>query len=277
MDLDHIENVMVEDRAFVREAAVACDQVGPNSVLLLVGSRAAGLHPMDDLDLWIIGDHRRLSAAQQHEYAGTGRVFVDRGNLEAHWTFYDLDDLNNRLMQWPAEIMWILSTSRFLSGCQATRDDLLTRSASFPKEIAGSKLKWLIGSYRMYLHPMFKAAAAGSATAAFAIGGEAISALARLCCVAECRPWPYSKWLTRIAGTTKAGKVLMPFADRCVEAFARNPLPSQGQRSVDWPPTRELKQAMEAIPRLLSEMSWQEDWVSDPWEAVDESFKRAAP
>ena len=277
MNPNEINNVKAEDHDFILAAASACEQLGDEAVLLLVGSRAADLRPMDDLDLWIIGNKRFLSPAQQEEYAQSGQVFVDRGDLTAHWSFYDRADLAARFAQWPAEMMWILSTSKFMGGCRATHDDLVARFAMFPRDIAETKLKWLFASYRMQVHPMFKAAAAGSTTGAFAIAGLLITNLAQLCCAAQCRPWPYSKWLTRVAGETTAGRILMPFADRGVEAFIQCPRPSPGQHSMDWPPTRELKLAMQAVPQILSELGWQGDWVSDPWKAVHEYFKRSAP
>lgn len=275
MNLHEIDKVKPADHGFVASAASACEKLGDEAVLLLVGSRAAGLRPMDDLDLWIIGNKRLLSPTQQEEYTQTGEVFVDRGDLTAHWKFHDRADLAARLAQWPAELMWILSTSKFMGGCRATHDDLVTRFATFPRDVAESKLKWLIGSYSVA--PMLKAAAAGSITEAFAIAGLAVTMLAKLCCAAQCRPWPYSKWLTRVAGETTAGRVLMPFADRCVAAFMQCPRPSPGQHSIDWPPTRELKLAMQEVPQILSDLGWQGDWVSDPWKAVHEYFKRPAP
>ena len=141
---------------------------------------------------------------------------MDRGDLEAHWHFYDEDYLFNRLAEWPAEMMWILATAKHLHGSQETLADLQSRYAAFPRPVAETKLKWLVGYFRTLPGPMFKLAGTGRTSGAFSLAGLAIDAICKICCVAECRPWPYHKWLTEVADTTRLGRTLMPMSQRCM-------------------------------------------------------------
>ena len=277
MGFELIEDLSQEDKGFVADSVEVCKQLGGRAVLLLVGSRGAGFEPAWDLDLWVIGDKRSLSPERQKQYQAHEQLFVDRGDMEAHWTFYDESDLIERLGKWPSEMMWILSTSKFLYGRRETQGELQTRFSTFPRSVAEIKLRWLVGFYRMLLSPMYKVATRGCVTGAFAIAGQAIDALCKLCCVAERGPWPYGKWLTKVARDTHIGAKLVPFADAAVEAFLRDPQPTPGQPGSDWSPRRELRKALTELPQALGDLGWKGDWVSDPWCAVDETFKRAAP
>jgi hypothetical protein len=278
MGLEHIDGLKPEDQEFVQRAIEATNNGGDKSVLLLVGSHAAG-HAVSgsDLDLWIIGDKRCLPQAQQQEHDLRGGVFVDRGDLQAHWHFYDEEYLAGRLADWPSEMMWILATAKCIHGRKATLEELQARYAGFPRPVAQKKLKWLVGYYRSLLGPISRAAATGRTTGAFSLVGQAIDAICKICCVAQCRPWPYHKWLTDVARTTSLGQALMPYADRCVDAFLHAPRSVHGQPWADWPVRKELNGILEALPAELKKLGWLGDWVDDPWEAVDETFKRSLP
>ena len=58
-----------EETDFVDRAKAFTSNVGPESVLLLVGSRAAGFDDAwSDLDMWVIGDKGKLSAGEREKY-----------------------------------------------------------------------------------------------------------------------------------------------------------------------------------------------------------------
>ncbi len=83
-----------EDQQFINRAIDFCQHMGERAVLMLIGSRAANFaDAWSDLDLCIIGDKRRLAAEDRRTYEQSWQLFVDRGDYEAHWSFYDEDDL----------------------------------------------------------------------------------------------------------------------------------------------------------------------------------------
>lgn len=266
------------DQAFLSQAVEACNRAGPRAVLLLVGSRAAGFAGRgSDLDLWIVGDRMTLPVDQQRQLDAKESLFVDRGDLTAHWTFYDHDDLVHRLLTWPSEIMWTLATAQHLHGDRQVFIDLRTRFNQFPRHIAEPKLRWLIGAFRMRLSPIYKLARRGDDPGAMVQVGHAVDAFCRLCRASECQPWPYEKWLTAVARQTRIGTELYPLIKSCVEIFLQTPRPASVSIGSDWPPHKLLRDALYALPPLLHELGWQGDWVDDPWKAVSETFKRPAP
>ncbi len=278
MNTKAVADLSPEFLAFVDRGVEACNGAGDRAVLLLVGSRAAGFADRgSDLDLWIIGDKRTLSADQQQEHDAKGGLFVDRGDYEAHWHFYDEDYFIRRLSDWPAEMMWILATAKYLHGQPETFDDLWGRFGVFPRTVAEPKLKWLLGGYRDLLAPMYKVACQGRIADAWAIGGEAINTLWKLCCVAECLPWPYRKWLGEVARKTRVGAVVSPYVQRSVELFQEFPRPLPGQPGPEWPPRKQLRQALDAMIPVLQDLGWSHDWVADPKKAMGETLKRPVP
>ena len=137
-----------EDQHFIDRATDFCQRMGERAVLMLVGSRAANFaDEWSDLDLCIIGDKRCLSDEDRRTYERSQQLFVDRGDYEAHWSFFDEGDLRAWLETWPSEMMWIISTSRTLYGCSNTAEELKHHYCLFPPAVAESKLKWLFGKY----------------------------------------------------------------------------------------------------------------------------------
>lgn len=267
-----------DDVAFLDRAKAARESAGPRAVLALVGSRAAGYAgPASDLDLWIIGDKQCLSRDERERYDQRESLFVDRGDLEAHWTFYDESDLIVRLGQWQSEMMWIVSTAKPLDGNEETLTRLQARFSQFPREVAEPKLKWLVGQFRCQPSGIWKAAGSGRLPAAVAMAGQTIDSLCRACCVAELKPWPYSKWLTEVAKSTHAGRVLYPVLERMTWALIQTPQARVDVPSSQWPARQHLNEALAALPVVLRELGWQGDWVDDPWKAVDETMRRACP
>ena len=83
-----------EDQQFVDRAIDFCQRMGKCAVLMLVGSRATNFADgWSDLDLCVIGDKWCLSDEERRTYEQDRQLFVDRGDYEAHWTFYDEGDL----------------------------------------------------------------------------------------------------------------------------------------------------------------------------------------
>ena len=81
-----------EDQQFINRAIDFCQRMGERAVLMLIGSRAANFaDEWSDLDLCIIGDKRHLSDEDRKTYERSWQLFVDRGDYEAHWSFYDED------------------------------------------------------------------------------------------------------------------------------------------------------------------------------------------
>ncbi len=276
--MQSLDNLRPADAAFLERAEAARNSTGPRAVLLLVGSRAAGYAGThSDLDLWIIGDKQCLSPHERQRYDLRGSLFVDRGDLEAHWTFYDEQDLAKRLGQWHSEMMWIISTAQVLDGHADTLVQLQQKFGRFPRDIAESKLRWLIGQFRSQPSGMWKAAGSGRLPSALAMAGQAIDSLCRVCCVAEQKPWPYTKWLTEVARSTQAGQVLCPFLDRMTQALIQTPRSCLDLPSSHWSPRQHLNEALAALPATLHQLGWHGDWVDDPWKAVDEMMRRECP
>ena len=83
-----------EGQQFIDRATDFCQRMGDRAVLMLVGSRAANFaDEWSDLDLCIIGDKRYLSDEDCKTYDRDQQLFVDRGDYEAHWSFFDEGDL----------------------------------------------------------------------------------------------------------------------------------------------------------------------------------------
>ena len=137
-----------EDRQFIDRAKDFCQRMGKRTVLMLVGSRAANFaDEWSDLDLLIIGDKQCLSDEDQRTYQRNQQLFVDRGDYEAHWSFFDEGDLRTGLETWPNEMMWLIATSQTLYGCSSIAEELKQRYRLYPIDVAESKLKWMFGKY----------------------------------------------------------------------------------------------------------------------------------
>lgn len=273
------ENFFTTDQQqFIDRATYFCQQMGQHAVLLLVGSRGAGFaDEWSDLDLWIIGDKRHLSAAQQQIYGQRRELFVDQGDWEAHWTFYDERDLRQELAQWPDEKMWIIAESRFLFGHAETLANFQKRYSRYPAEIAERKLKWLFGKYNSLIGAL-KMAGRDKPETAICVAGELIACLCRLCCVAEAKPFPYDKWLTDAARQTQLGVMVYPSIQRAVGGIGEmvNPPPDRGWR--EWTPVKELRGTRPIVQSGLKELGWRGDWIDSSWDAYyDETVMRGAP
>ena len=126
-----------EDQQFIDRAVNFCQQMGERAVLMLIGSRAAGFtDAWSDLDLCIIGDKRHLSDEDRDTYEQSWQLFVDRGDFEAHWSFYDESDLRAWLETHPDEMMWVVANSRILYGCSSTAEELKDRYCLYPPAVA---------------------------------------------------------------------------------------------------------------------------------------------
>ena len=173
------------DRSFLDSVIKVCDNIGADAVVLQVGSRAAGFAGPDaDLDLWIVGDKDRLSDEQRSIHDRDGSVFVDRGDSDAHWTFFDREILTGLLSEWQDEKVWIVSTSKYLHGNRDTFEVLKDRYGKYPLGIAGTKLKWLVGHCGTLLGSMWGSDEEAQVTRLIA-SGRLIEGLYKICCVAD--------------------------------------------------------------------------------------------
>lgn len=261
----------------MQRAVAACERLGPEAVLLLVGSRAAGFAgPGADLDLWILGDAARLSRDEQAAHARRGELFVDRGDLRAHYSFFDARTIAARVDGWQDETMWILSTSHVVHGRAATAAPLVERSRTYPREVAERKLEWLVGSCRS-LGSAFPKSGEGRAAGGALVFGRLLESLCKLCFVADRHPFPYTKWLARAARETRVGARVWPHVESALAALESSPLLPEGVRAPDWPPRRELMGGFRAALDALPALGWGATWIEDPWQAAGAYLSRPVP
>jgi hypothetical protein len=226
--------------------------------------------------MWLLGEARCLSAEQRQVYTARGELFVDRGDMEAHWSFYDIDDLAEALRGWPDERMWILLHSQVLWGCANTLAELQRPCRDYPRPVVARKLKWCLGRYVSSLGPLNMAARDRPAAALIA-AVHAIETMCRICCLAERRPYPYAKWLVEAARDTSIGAQVCPYVDRAVAAIAELAHPPDDRRFRQWTPIRELRATREVVRDGLVELGWHQDWVIEPEQALAEAMGRSAP
>jgi hypothetical protein len=268
-----------EDQQFIDQATNFCQRMGERAVLMLVGSRAANFaDEWSDLDLCIIGDKRCLSDADRRTYERSQQLFVDRGDYEAHWSFYDEGDLRAWLETWPNEMMWIIATSRTLYGCSNTAEELKHHYRLYPPAVAESKLKWLFGKYYYSQRGPLTMAARKHVEMAFVAAGNVIECLCKICCVADKQPFPYSKWLVEAAKRTQLGAMVYPLIQRAVEGIREFLNPPTDRHWRDWMTVKELRATLPIVQSRLKELGWGCDWIDSPNAAYfEETAKRPEP
>lgn len=273
----------LDDQKFMDEAIEACQRLGSEAVLLLVGSRAAGFgSAWSDLDLWILGDKAYLSIEERQTYESKGELFCeahelwDRGDYEAHWTFYDMNDLTEQLSKWNDEKMWILATSRLLCGSSDRFVMMKNRSSSYPAEVAERKLKWLFGKYCLSLGPL-NTAARGMPVTALVVAGQVIECLCKICCLAEKKPFPYTKWLVEVAKKTHLGARVYPFVKEAVLGIEEFVNPPSGKHFRELIPLKELRATEQIVQSSLKDLGWRCDWIDDTDKAIAEALNHPAP
>ena len=265
------------DREFIKQAIAICDRLDPNAVLLLTGSRAAGFVGAGaDLDLWILGNKKDLTPEEQNAYATNGSLFVDRGDLRAHYEFFDITDLTESLQQWFDEKMWIVSQAKFIQGNRGIIDDLKECCAAYPHEVAEKKLKWLVANCRANFSS-FPKSGDSKPIAGFMVLGRIIEYLCKMCCIAQYTPFPYTKWLVRVAKETQLGTKVVPLIERSMAEFETSPFLPVDTLAPDWPPRRELMNAFNVSLVELQIMGWDVPWLDDPWKAVDNKTRHPMP
>ncbi len=268
-----------EDQQFIDRASDFCQQVGERAVLMLVGSRAANFADgWSDLDLCIIGDKRYLSDEDRNTYERSRQLFVDRGDYEAHWSFFDEGDLRAWLETWPSEMMWLIATSQTLYGCSSAAEELKDRYRLYPIDVAESKLKWMFGKYYYSQRGPLAMAARGHVEMAFVAVGNVIEFLCKICCVADRQPFPYSKWLVEAAKQTRLGAMVYPSIQLAVggiEDFLNSPTDRHWR---DWVPVKELRATLPIVQSKLKQLGWGCNWIDNPERVYfEETVKRPAP
>ena len=268
-----------EDQQFIDRAIDFCQQMGERAVLMLIGSRAAGFtDAWSDLDLCIIGDKRHLSNEDRETYEQSWQLFVDRGDFEAHWSFYDEGDLRTWLETCPDEMMWVVANSRVLHGCSNTAEELKHRYCVYPPAVAERKLKWMFGKYYFSQRGPLAMAARNKVETAFVAVGNVIEYLCKMCCVADKQPFPYEKWVVEAAKQTQLGGMVYPSIQRAVGGIGDFLDPPADHNWRDWTPVKELRGTLPIVQSGLKELGWDGDWIDDP-NAVyfDETVRRPAP
>ena len=268
-----------EDQQFIDRAVDFCQRMGERAVLMLVGSRAANFaDEWSDLDLCIIGDKQCLPDEDRRSYEQSQQLFVDRGDYEAHWSFFDEGDLRAWLETWPNEMMWLIATSQFLYGCSTTAEELKQRYRLYPPPVAEGKLKWFFGKYYYSQRGPLAMAARNHVEMAFVAAGNVIEYLCKICCVAEGQPFPYSKWLVEGAKRTKLGAMVYPSIQRAVEGIREFLDPPVGRHWRDWSPVKELRATLPIVQSGLKELGWTCDWIDNPERVYfEETVRRPEP
>ena len=257
-----------EETDFVDQARAFMSRVGPKAVLLLVGSRGAGLSDSwSDLDMWIVGDKSCLSPTERGEYEQRGELFVDRGDREAHWSFFDQQDLETLLRSYPDEKMWILSTAQVLEGDPTTAQALKRHCQVYPRDVAERRLKWHFGHYWQALGPL-NTAARGMPETAFLVAGRTIEALCKVCCLANRIPFPYMKWLVSVSRETALGRKVFPFVTEAVHGITEFLNPPEDKHFRELIPLKKLRETKDIVRDTLKEIGWTCSWIDNPDDAV---------
>ena len=265
-------SIKLEEQEFVDKAKAFTLRVGEGAVLLLVGSRAAGLNDSwSDLDMWVIGDKNNLSPAEFETYKTNKQVFFDRGDYEAHWTFYDAEDLHQYLYSWPDERMWLSLTSTILFGNEATATHLHRQCRNYPREVVEKKLKWHFGKYGSLLGPL-NTAARGMPETSVMVVGQVIEHLCKICCLSELKPFPYAKWLVSVASQTTLGNDLIPYISRATSGLSEFLHPPEGKPFRELIPLKELRETKEIVRGGLKKLGWDSSWIEKMDEALVDTF-----
>ena len=172
--------------------------------------------------------------------------------------------------------MWVLATSKRVHGNHETADDLRQRFGRYPRRVAERKLRWLVGSSRALLSSIPRAGE-GRRLAALLVLGRIVESLSRICCVAEELPFPYPKWLVRVAGGTQLGSSVVPTIETTLGALADSAELPADVRAADWPPRRALMDAFQTALAGLPDLGWRAEWIDNPWLAVSEFHARPMP
>ena len=267
-----------EDQQFINQAIAFCQHMSEHTVLMLIGSRAANFaDKWSDLDLCIIGNKQHLSDEDRRTYEQSWQLFVDRGDYEAHWSFYDEDDLRAWLETYPDEMMWVIATSRMLYGSSRTAKELKHRYSLYPPAVAESKLKWLFGKYHYSQRGPLAMAARNKTETAFVAVGNVIEHLCKMCCVAERQPF-YDKWLVEAAKQTQLGAMVYPSIQRAVDGIGDFLNPSADRHWRDWVPVKELRATLPIVQNGLKELGWACDWIDNPETTYfEETVRRPSP
>ena len=268
-----------EDQQFTDRAINFCQQMGERAALMLVGSRAANFaDEWSDLDLLIVGDKRCLPDKDRRTYEQSQQLFFDRGDYEAHWSFYDEGDLRAWLKTWHNEMMWLVTTSQPLYGCLTTAEELKSHYRLYPPTVAESKLKWMFGKYYYSQRGPLAMAARGHVEMAFVAVGNVIEYLCKICCVAHRQPFPYSKWLIEAAKQTQLGTIVYPSIQRAVDGIGEFLDPPTDRHWRDWVPVKELRATLPIVQNELKELGWGCDWIDNPERVYfEETVKRPEP
>ena len=95
--------------------------------------------------------------------------------------------------------------------------------------------------------------------------------------MADKKPYPYVKWLVKVAKKTYLGNEVCPFIKKAALGIEEFLNPPTGKYFHELIPLRELRATREIVQSGLKDLGWHRDWIDNADEAVKETLKRPAP
>jgi len=263
---------------FIDNTVAKAKDIDEGAAVLLVGSMAAGYtDSWSDLDLWILGDKENLREGERQQYSATQQVFFDDGELERHYVFYDVRDLESRLSEsWRDDLLWLLRTSHVIHDPKCVGESLKVRFEVYPQEILERKLRWWLCKY-WESQSRLEVSGRGMPVPAVLYAAKCIEAASKVCCLAEGKAFPYSKWLRRAIAETKMGKSVAPIIDRVVENIHELVSFTGGTDYRELVPVKELRSLKATLQEGLKEVGWCAPWVDEPGHHVWVVFNEPCP
>lgn len=262
------------EQEFLGQALDFHKKLGNDSVLLLVGSRAAGyMDDWSDLDMWVVGKKGKLDSKNKDIYRKTGQIFVDRGDMEAHFHFKDIEDLKIDIENWKDPIIWLMKESKVINGEYKDFPILKNKCKQYPRKVAEQKLKAEIGRYIISKGgSLVMAARTGEIYTSIIAAGNILESLCKISCYAEQYPIPYEKWLFKVAKNTTIIKKILPLISEAVlniEEIIKRP---KEKHFREWIPVKNLRGAKNIIVESLLEIGWKGKWVRNPEDCIQYVF-----
>jgi hypothetical protein len=103
--------------------------------------------------------------------------------------------------------------------------------------------------------------------------GMVMEHLCKLCCLADAKPFPYAKWLMRVAQDTTLGRRVHPFMSRAIFGIDEFLHPPQGKHYKELVPLKELRDTKDVVLATLKELGWSCSWLVNTDEAVAETMR----
>jgi hypothetical protein len=97
-----------------------------------------------------------------------------------------------------------------------------------------------------------------------------LDAVARVCVLADCQPYPYGKWLLRSARESRIGATIVPVLETVASSISELTERPTNVSFREWQPIARLRQLRSVLPEALGTIGWNAPWVTDlklnvPW------------